>query len=295
MMLRAAYVSAVLAAVSLGPGAALAQTDPNAAAIAALKTYELPDHTASVRLPASWKVVATGVGFIQATGPHGELALFGVMIPAKDASPAGLSAGGIIQPYAADATQRFLASVDWVRAHNGKPAVQAVFYSNTPITAPPAFGNCANITAVLNGVAAVESDFCSLPVDNAGNYRNFFKAVGLPVAVAKQERSLMEAILASYRLNIQAISQQQAVQTKAPAAPAPVANARGSMSATVSAQNSLVAGQLMMAEANAISAQTAAMQQVVNNSVSDFDHGVLRGDTPVYREGDPEPLFWVGN
>lgn len=266
--------------LALAPVAASAQSapDPNAAAIAALQTYELPDQTASARLPADWHVVATGVGFIQARGPNGELALFGVMIPA----------GGITQPYDSDPEQKFLAAINWLRAHNNKPAVQAQFISSTPITAPPAFGSCNNIVAILNGAVGVETDFCALPADASGNYRVYFKAVGLPLAQAKQERTLMEAILASFRLNMQAIGKQHAA---APANPAP----SGSVSSTVSAENSLIAGQLMMQEANAINAETFAGEQGMDNSVNNFDHGVLRGQTPIYAQGMQQPVFWVGN
>jgi hypothetical protein len=286
-----------LAVCAVTAGGAFAQVppaDPNAAAIKALRTYELPDRTASVRLPASWQVVATGVGFIEARGPNGELALFGVMVPAQDSGTTSLAPAGIMQPYSADPTEKFLASIDWVRARNGKNPVQAQFYSSDPINAPAAFGKCSNMTAILDGVEAVETDFCSLPEDGAGNYRNFFKAVGLGAGSAKQERTLMEAILASYRLNIQAIKEQRAEMTSStpPLASAP---AGGTLSSTVSAENSLMAGQLMMEEANAISAETMASEQGVDESVDNFDHGVLRGDTPVYMEGASEPMFWVGD
>jgi hypothetical protein len=269
------------------PARAQNAADPNAAAIAALQTYETPDHTASVRLPPNWQVVATGVGFVQARGPNGEMALFGVMIPARDGDSTVLGQRGITQPYATDPTQKFLASVNWIRQHNGKPAVQARFYSSSPIQAPPAFGTCSKMTAVLNGAVAVETDFCSLPKDNAGNYRNFFKVVGLPVQAAMQERTLMEAILASYRLNMKAVqAKRAAANTQAPP--------QGSAASIISMQNSLMANQLMTEEANAINQETINAEEGSDNSFNNFDHGVLRGETPVYGQGDPQPLFWVG-
>jgi hypothetical protein len=33
----------------------------------------------------------------------------------------------------------------------------------------------------------------------------------------------------------------------------------------------------------------------MDNSVNNFDHGVLRGQTPIYAQGMPQPVFWVGN
>ena len=69
----------------------------------------------------------------------------------------------------------------------------------------------------------------------------------------------------------------------------------GSVSSTVSAENSLLAGKLMMQEANAINRQTFAGMQGMDNSVNNFDHGVLRGQTPIYAQGMQQPVFWVGN
>jgi hypothetical protein len=95
----------------------------------------------------------------------------------------------------------------------------------------------------------------------------------------------MEAILASFRLNESAIK-------AARNAPPP---ASGSVSSTISTENSLAAGALMMQEANAINAQTFAGMQGMDNSVNNFDHGVLRGQTPIYAQGMQQPVFWVGN
>ena len=292
----ASLAAGIVAAVSAaGASPALAQTtaaDPNAAAIAALQTYELPNQTASARLPAGWQVVATGIGFIQARGPNGELALFGVMLPAHNASSPGSPQQGLTMPYASDPEQMFLQSINWIRAHNGKSPVQAQFIREKTIAAPPAFGTCTNLIAVLNGVVAVESDFCALPMDSAGNYRVFFKAVGLPVGEARQERTLLEAILASYRLNMQAIKQHRMA---APPAQSGGNYSGGSVAATVSAGNSLMAQQLMMEEANAINQETINNERASDQSFEDFDHGVLRGETPIYADGDPEPVFWVGD
>lgn len=100
---------------------------------------------------------------------------------------------------------QFLVSINWIRARNGKGAVPAHVYSGNASAAPPAFCKCATTTAILNGAAAMETGYCSPHVDSNGNHRNFFKLVGFPVEQARQEISLMEAILASYRLNMAAI------------------------------------------------------------------------------------------
>jgi hypothetical protein len=58
--------------------------------------------------------------------------------------------------------------------------------------------DCAAIARRLRswiGQVAVEADLCSMPVDSAGNYKNFFEVVGVSAGLAQQERSALEAIL----------------------------------------------------------------------------------------------------
>jgi hypothetical protein len=38
-----------------------------------------------------------------------------------------------------------------------------------------------------------------------------------------------------------------------------------------------------------------AGMNAANNSATNFDMGVIRGDTPVYAVGQSNPLFWIGN
>jgi hypothetical protein len=146
------------------------------------------------------------------------------------------------------------------------------------------------MTGILNGETAAETDFCSLPEDNAGNYRNFFKAVGLPMQYARQERPLMEAILSSYRLNLHAIEGEQEAIGVAP----PTQQPAGSVSSMISAGNSAMGNELAIAEAHAIQEETINGEIGAGISADDFDHGVLRGDTPVYEEGDDDPIAWIG-
>jgi hypothetical protein len=291
--LRFGFLTCVMAASAASvPGWAHAQmtaSDPNEAAIRGLQTYELPDQTASVRLPPSWQVFATGVAFIQAKGPNGELAIFGAMVPAQDSSAAGSSSTALTQAYSADPAAKFLASLNWIRARDGKPPLQGRLLGETRIkNAPAAFGQCTNVIGILNGGTAAEADFCSLPEDAAGNYRNFFKAVGLPLREARQERSLMEAILASYRLNLHAIQGEHEAIGVAPPASA-------SASSIMSAENAQTAPGLAMAEAQAINNETLRGELGSDDSVTNFTNGVLNGDTPVYMEGQSEPFAWIGN
>jgi hypothetical protein len=254
-------------------------------------------------LPESWKVTQTGVAFISAQGPNGEMAMFGVLIPAHDGSTTSITPTVLNQPYSSDAKDKFTQSLAWVRTRSGKGAGPIDFKSETPIkNAPTAFGNCSNLTALLGaesqGQLAVEADLCSMPVDSAGNYKNFFKVIGVSAGLAKQERSSLEAILGSYQINPAALAQVQ--KTGSPAASsAQGAAANGSAltwAQAIAQVNAMKqASAITNMQANAINSATMNSMRGATNAANNFDMGVIRGDTPVYALGQSQPLFWVGN
>jgi hypothetical protein len=150
-----------------------------------------------------------------------------------------------------------------------------------------------------NGEVAAESDFCSLPVDGSGNYKNFFKIVGLASADAKAERPMLEAVLSSYRLNIPAIKQLvanggQASQGAPASAAMPGGAAQTPANALVGIQQQQLAMQLAQAQINSIQSATALAQRSSQQSFDNFDHD-LRGDTAVYGNNSSQPLFWVSD
>jgi hypothetical protein len=315
--LRRILLSACVVSSVLAPWRVALATDPTAvpapAANPGLKQYVLPDHTASAMLPPNWKVVQTGVAFISAQGPNGEIAMFGVLVPAHDGGSTSITPAVLNQPYSASPKDKFTQSLNWVRARNGKGAIPVEFKSESPIAdTPKAFGQCEKFTALVGaqGQLAMEADQCSMPVDSSGNYKNFFKVVAVSAAQAQAERGALEAILASYQLNpaaLQKAQQSGASVAKAGGGAAPAASggqsAAGSGSgsaltwaqaiAQVNAMHAQFAA--TTAQANAINRQTMAGMAASNNAVNNFDMGVLRGDTPVYAVGQSNPLFWIGN
>jgi len=187
-------------------------------AIQPLTKYVLPDQTASVMLPDGWHVTRTGIAFIRAEGPRGELAMFGVIVPAHDAPGGGppSPSAPLTQSYSAGPADKLQQSISWVRARNGQSPVQVRVFSQQPFQAPAQFGQCTKMTATLGvqgmGLLDAETDFCSLPVDAHGNYRNFFKIVAISPQLAATERGTVEAVLASYVLNMKAVQQRLATQ-----------------------------------------------------------------------------------
>ena len=200
MLTPATSLSCSLLLATLFTTGAQAADSEATIAIQPLTRYALPDKTASVMLPDGWRVTQTGVAYIRAEGPRGELAMFGLTVPAHDASgasappPAPLS-----QPYGADAGDKLNQSIGWVRAANHQSPVRVIkLYSKDAFSAPAEFGICSKLTATLavaRGVLDAEADLCSMPVDKDGNYTNFLKLEAISPAMAKSERGTLEACL----------------------------------------------------------------------------------------------------
>jgi hypothetical protein len=290
------------------PPAAAAAAGPTIA-IEPLTKYVLPDQTASVMLPDGWHVTQTGVAFIRAEGPHGEIAMFGVTVPAHN-GPAGsvLPPQPLSQPYAADPADKLNASIQWVRTANHQSAVQVQkVFTNDAFTAPEEFGKCNKLTVTLGvqgATLAAETDFCSLPMDAGGNYRNFLKIVAISPALVQAERGTVEAMLASYVLNMKAVQQRMAQTGSAPARSAPSAapgagqpqSLQQEINAEIAAGGfspQMVAAMRAQATAQANANMAPMMRELAaaDSSENYFDRTVLRGQIPVSVTN--QGTFWV--
>ena len=319
-------VITVCAALATGAGALAANGAQTAEAppgptiaIQPLTKYVLPDKTASVMLPDGWRVTQTGVAFIRAEGPKGEIAMFGVTVPAHNGPSASLSPPQpLSQPYTADPEDNLNKSIQWVRMANHQSPVQVLkVFTKTSFDAPKEFGNCSKLTLTLGvqgGSLAAETDFCSMPMDGAGNYRNFLKIVAISPALVQTERGTAEAMLASYILNMKAVQQRMAQGPQGPAVN-PGANMSQPMTAGAAAPRTgqpqtlqqqinaeiaaggfspqMVAAMRAQATAQANAAMAPMMRQAagVNASVDYFDRSVLRGQIPVSVTN--QGTFWV--
>jgi len=326
---RCSVRTSLLIMIGAAAGLAHAQTaagptDPAAATIPIqpLTKYVIPNQTASVMLPDGWQVTRTGIAMIRAQGPNGEIAMFGVLVPARDAPAGGGIAEGapLSQPYAANLSDKFMLSAQWVRAANGQGPVQVKIMSQKPFEAPAVFGNCSTMTATLGvpgvGMLAAETDFCSMPLDSAGNYRNFFKLVAISPALVATERGTMEAMLASYRLNMKAVQRELANQSTLQQAAQGPGNrgfasgpsrgaAPGGMQAAPAVANGLppqmqqmmqmmraqAAAQVQMKAVNMLNATTTAQLSSSLNGADYFDRSILRDQIPVTLAN--QPVFWI--
>ena len=242
------FLAALIAATA--PGGVQAATAGNAdttsgptVSIQPLTKYALPDGTASVMLPDGWHVTQTGVAFIRAEGPRGEIAMFGVTVPAHDGAAGGAAPPApLSQPYDADAGDKLNQTIQWERAANNLSPVRVIkIYSEVSFSAPPELGACSKLTATLgvgrSGVLDAEADLCSMPKDKAGNYTNFLKIIAISPALAKTERATLEAALASYVVNMKAVQKHAAQSATQPTkmAAAPTASMPGNRTVNNSA------------------------------------------------------------
>jgi hypothetical protein len=212
------WASGAWAAEAATPDKAAAKDSGPTVTIQPLTKYSLADGTATVMLPDGWHVTQTGVAYIRAEGPKGEIAMFGVSVPAHDGMGGGVAPPAPLeQSYEADPGEKLNQSIQWVRAAGNLSPVHVIkIYSNDHFDAPPEFGNCTKLTATLGvgnggtrgGVLDAEADLCSQPKDKAGNYTNFLKIVAISPALAKTERATLEAVLASYVVKIKALQKQ---------------------------------------------------------------------------------------
>jgi len=185
---------------STGNGASMSEATSS-------QQYTAPDQTASVDLPAGWRVITSGHGLIDAAGPNGETVDLGRVIVARNAAfqPGNRGGGGadINLPYQATLDQKFTMIVqsNAAVAHRAAPEVSII--SATPIQMPAEFGQCARILGGISeqsGPEKFELAFCSMPLDANGLYKNIFKLATVPAKLAAQERVTLEAVMRSFTI-----------------------------------------------------------------------------------------------
>lgn len=189
-----------------GTTIATAQQAPAApAASVSLQPYTAPDGSASVGVPAGWKVTKGSYGVIQMSGPQGEAISLGNGVFVKNGPfqpgeklPPPLS---LSMPYQATLAQKYAMIWQAASLAAGDPSEQVNIISATPIP----LGNVAQCGVFLGsqtnkqGASKFESRFCSLPMDTNGIFKLFWMNATIPDALAAQERATAEAVLASYK------------------------------------------------------------------------------------------------
>jgi len=173
-----------------------------------LQTYSAPDGSATVGVPAGWKVTKGAYGVIQMSGPNGEAISLGNTLFVRNGSyQPGQKASGLIAmtlPNQATITQKVEAVWQMGAAASGDPTAHVSLISATPVP----LGNIAQCGIFLGsqtgakGAANWEMRFCSFPMDTNGIYKLFWLDAIIPASLAAQERATAEAVLSSYRPSV---------------------------------------------------------------------------------------------
>ena len=170
-----------------------------------LQTYKAADTSASVGVPAGWKVTKAEYGIIQMSGPNGEaISLGNTLFVRNGPYQPGQKASGLIAmtlPNQATITQKVEAVWQMGAAASGDPTAHVSLISATPVP----LGNIAQCGIFLGsqtgakGAANWEMRFCSMPMDTNGIFKLFWLDAIIPASLATQERATAEAVLSSYR------------------------------------------------------------------------------------------------
>jgi hypothetical protein len=201
-----------------------------AAPAQALTPYVLPDKSASVSLPAGWKVEPTsGGGTILATGPQGEGVALDFPLHAWNsrdprvqrtmqfARGAGRNTGyarALYYPYGGDLGKTFADLLQMRARINNQPILTMQVQSETAV--PGAAGSrCARLQGQLDtndgkGRKEFNTIFCSGALSPMGQYANIAFHSAVPEASAAQERATMAAILNSFQVNMGVVNREAA-------------------------------------------------------------------------------------
>jgi hypothetical protein len=214
-----------------------ASASPSVGQLAALKLYTLPDRSASVSLPDGWNVLpSSGGGTIMAQGPDGSAVALGYPYLAADTNNPSvrqtmtmLQRGGLrntsyaralYYPYGGDLGRTFEDLLQMARKNRGESPVTIKVSSEIPMEVSGA-ARCAHLHGQIDaedgkGIREMNTVFCSSPPGPHGSYMNLAYHTAVPLQFADKERATMEAILASFNVNL-AVVQSEANAIAAPA------------------------------------------------------------------------------
>jgi hypothetical protein len=233
MRLSAAALCLAIAGASWVTASAQGSAAP--AASVKLQPYTAPDQSASVGVPAGWKVTKGQNGVIQMSGPQGEAISLGNGVFVKNGpfQPGQKGSGPIsmTMPNQATVAQKYAMLWQQAAAQGGDPTLRVNIVSATPISLGPVAqcGIFLGTQTGAKGTSNFESRFCSLAMDSNGIFKLFWMNASIPSALAAQERATAEAVLASYKPSPNSL--KLILQPATPPMPPPGAGAGGSSAA----------------------------------------------------------------
>jgi len=221
------------AASSSAVGGNSASGGKGTASAAPLQKVTLPDNTASVGVPAGWKVdPGCAGGTISLTGPHGEVIDLSLGLTAVDptnrfvqqsqrsGSRNAFQGKFISYPSNVDLAKAFPEIFDQIRRMAGAPGSANIQITHAEQIPAQQGQRCVHISGHSNpngqGSNEIDSLLCATPPGPDGMYGFTLFHSAIPVAYADQERATALAIIASFQQN------KTLLQAKVTAATAPV-------------------------------------------------------------------------
>jgi hypothetical protein len=198
-----------------GAGPASATPGGNGAATPSMRQVSLSDGTGTLSLPAGWNLVPnqSGMGIATVTGPEGESLGLNYYFNAQDTNSRvvqnGLRMGVKFQqtvyyPGNADLTKSFAQIFQAIRV--------AIGQGQAPMTvdmvqASGSQGQCVTATGQLNpdgkGMKQMEMVMCRTTPNQNGAYQFILTKSLLPLGATDQQRATANAIMASYKADMQ--------------------------------------------------------------------------------------------
>jgi hypothetical protein len=203
---------------SLAPATGLG-AGSNAAPAAPLHQVTLPDNTASVGIPDGWNLDPnSGGGTLVVRGPHGEVVALNLAYSALDpANPtvrqrqrSGTVGKMIVYPYNVDPVKAFPDIFQAIRRFNGLSPADLRIVRAEQLPAPEGQRSVHIIGQVIpdeRGSCQMETAM-SLSAPVAGMYRINVCSSVIPDAFVDQDRATVNAIFASFRLNVELLKQK---------------------------------------------------------------------------------------
>ncbi|MGO8932782.1 MAG: hypothetical protein ACLPLZ_12065 [Terracidiphilus sp.] len=212
--LRIAAVPVILIVIGVPAYVSVrAQATPSAAPAAPaappvqLQTYTAPDQSASVGVPAGWKVYGAAQTNIELTGPQGEVVNLGEGIIAHNGTfqlgQTGPDGSNMSMPYSAKLSDKLTMVLQQRAKLNGNPVPQIKFLYGAPLQSLPAGFQCGVFVIAVSGTATpgdAMGIFCSLPEDSQQFFKNFLTVGSAPTAIAPKDAPTVAAIIKSFKI-----------------------------------------------------------------------------------------------
>ena len=191
-----------------------------------LRTAQLQDGSATVGLPAGWKITGGGGGAIEATGPHDEVMILGEIFQ-NNYDPRVPQSRGMLQylskgkvpytacPYPGDLVAGYTCVINQTRQRRGLPPLSISILNRERMQAGQFTTQAELVTAELDrhdgkGPMIASLQVGTMRMNPSGGWALTLSGALAPKALADAEWSTLKAIYASYRQNGQVIANQTA-------------------------------------------------------------------------------------